>query len=338
MLRDGSRLCAVAVLVAVPTVVVASPGLAQTALPEGPGLAAKYPGDAGVAHEPEVLFAEDFETGTIDEIGKRWGDLSNRDNRVMSFSDDVPPAGLGRRSLQMTATLGENTGGHLYTRLPRAVDCAFARFYLRFPADAPYIHHFVHLGGYNPSTRWPQGGAGERPHGDDRVTVGIEPYGDYGRFPPPGIWGFYCYWPEMKISADGRYWGNGLRPAQPALVPRERWQCVEVMLKLNSVPEQADGELALWLDGKLVAHFARGASRGQWTGLGFSLVDQGGEPFEGFRWRTSTDVKINFFWLLHYVTENAARQNSVASPNRVSRVWFDDIVIATSYVGPIRNP
>lgn len=72
------------------------------------------------------------------------------------------------------------------------------------------------------------------------------------------------------------------------------------------------------------------------AGEGFSLLEQGGEPFEGFRWRTSDDLKVNFFWLLHYVTENTARQNRVANPNPVNRVWFDDIVVANSYIGPIR--
>jgi hypothetical protein len=283
-----------------------------------------------------VLFAEDFERGTVEEIGRRWGEASNRGGKVIAISSDVPPGG-GRRSLQMTATLGENTGGHLYTRLSRGVDTLFARFYVKFAPDAPYIHHFVHVGGYNPPTPYPQGGAGERPRGDERIAVGIEPYGAYGRYPAPGAWNFYTYWHEMKISADERYWGNGLHPVQPALVPRDRWQCVEVMVKLNSKPETPDGELALWLDGKLVAHFARGARRGPWSGMGFSLVDQGGEPFEGFRFRTTNDLKLNFFWLLHYVTENAARQNRVAKPNPTNRVWFDNIVVSTAYIGPTRT-
>src|SRR5262249_26518966 len=148
---------------------------------------------------------------------------------------------------------------------------------------------------------------------------------DYGRYPPPGLWNFYAYWPEMKISADGRYWGNGLHPARPAPVPKDRWQCVEVMLKLNTAPDRRDGELALWLDGKLVAHFARGVRRGPWSGMGFDLLEAGGEPFEGFRWRTSTDLKVNFFWLLHYVTEDALRRNQVTNLPRSNRVWFDNI-------------
>ncbi|MBM3501704.1 MAG: hypothetical protein FJX74_23875 [Armatimonadetes bacterium] len=167
--------------------------------------------------------------------------------------------------------------------------------------------------------------------------MGIEPHGDYGRVPPPGQWSFYCYWPEMKISADGRYWGNALRPAEPAIVPKGRWQCVEIMLKLNSTPDAPDGELALWLDGEPSMHILRGAARDGWSGMGFNVLKEGGEPFEGFRWRTSTDLKVNFLWLLHYVTENAARQNNIAAPNPINRVWFDDIVVATSYIGPLQE-
>ena len=309
----------------------------QNRLPEGPGLADRYPGDVGLAEDPQVLLHEDFETGTLDDIAARWDDASNQGGKVLALSNDVPGTGSGKRSLQMTATLGKNTGGHLYRVLPCEVETAFARFYVKFPEDAQYIHHFVHLGGYHPSTRWPQGGAGTRPEGDERVTVGIEPHGDYGRYPAPGIWSFYCYWLDMRISADGRYWGNALRPVEPAQVPRDRWQCVEIMLKLNSDPTAYDGELALWLDGKLTADFVQGVQRGEWSGMGFDLVEDGGQPFEGFRWRTSTDLKINFLWLLHYVTENAARQNNVADPDPVNSVWFDDVAVATSYIGPTQE-
>jgi hypothetical protein len=300
-------------------------------------LAARYPHDLGIARDPHVLFAEDFENGTLEDVIRRWGDASNKDGKVLAFSTNTPPGSPGHRSLQMTATPGKNTGGHLYTRLARGVDQAYLRFYVKFAADPDYIHHFVHFGGYNPPTSYPQGGAGERPRGDDRITVGIEPFGEYGRYPAPGAWNLYTYWHEMKISADGHYWGNGLLPAQPAQAPRNRWQCVEAMLKLNSAPDRPDGELALWLDGKLVAHFAKGVRRGPWSGMGFTLAKEGGEPFEGFRWRTSTDLKINFLWLLHYVTENPSLQNHVPPPRRPNRVWFDNIVMSTAYVGPLQK-
>lgn len=301
------------------------------------GIAEKYPGDIGIENDPNVLFAENFEAGNIEEIGKHWDNVSNKDGKVMRISSDVPQNSSGKYSLQMTSTLGENTGGHLYVRLKRPVDTVYARFYVKFAEDNSYIHHFVHIGGYNPPTPWPQGGAGERPRGDDRVTIGIEPHGDNGRYPPPGIWSFYNYWHEMKVSADNRYWGNALRPIKPAIVPKGKWQCVEVMIKLNSAPDIPDGELALWLDGELIAHFIKGVRRSNWTGMGFSLLEDGGEPFEGFRWRTSNDLKINFFWLLHYVTENALRQNRVDTSKINNTVWFDDIVVSTSYIGPIKK-
>jgi hypothetical protein len=309
--------------------------LAGDDLPEGPGLSARYPGDKGIAKDPAVLLAEDFETGTIADLGRKWTEVSNKDGKPLAWSDLKPDASRGKRSLEITATLGEDTGGHLFAPLAKGADTAFARFYVRFAEDADYVHHFVHMGGLYPQTRWPNPQAGTRPKGDDRFSVGIEPWGDRGRAPAPGLWNFYVYWHEMKISADGKHWGNGLRPVEDQQVPRARWQCVELMIKLNK-PGARDGELALWLDGRLKAHFRKGASRGEWTGMGFRLLEKGGEPFDGFSWRTSDELKVSNFWLLHYVTENAARQNGVAKPVTRNRVWFDDVVVATAYIGPIR--
>ena len=317
---------------------VAYGGDAVTAssLPEGLGLAAKYRGDVGLAKDPAVLFAEDFEEGSLEAIGKRWDNVSNEGGRPLTLSSDVPAASAGKQSIEMTATLGQDYGGHLYTRFP-GVDQAYLRFYVKFMDPPEYLHHFVMMGGYNPPTAWPQGKAGLRPEGDDRAHFGIEPAGGHGDYPPPGAWNFYTYWQDMRISADGKYWGNGLHPVEAQLVPAGRWQCVEVMMKMNSAPEAYDGELALWLDGKLVAHFVKGAPRGPWSGMGFHLLKQGGEPFEGFRWRKTNDLKINFLWLEHYVTENVARYNDLAAQKPINRVWFDEVVVSKEYIGPIKG-
>ncbi len=304
-------------------------------LPEGEGLSARYKGDAGIAKDPAVLLAEDFEAVTIDDLGKKWTEVSNQGGKPLAFSDLKPEGSKGKRSLEVTATLGQDTGGHLFAPLARGVECAFARFYVRFAEDADYIHHFVWMGGMNPQTRWPNPQAGVCPKGDERFAVGIEPWGDRGSVPAPGRWNFYVYWHEMKISADGRHWGNGIRPVEDQLAPKARWQCVEFMIRLNR-PGHRDGELALWIDGKLKAHVRKGSPRSEWTGMGFRLLEKGGDPFEGFSWRTDDALKVSNFWLLHYVTENAARQNGVAKPVTENRVWFDDVVVATSYIGPIR--
>jgi hypothetical protein len=307
---------------------------AGAALPEGYGLAAKHPGDAGIAKDPAVLFADDFEAKSLAQIEKHWGgEASNKDGKVISLSKEVPPGSPGKQSLEMTATLGENSGGHLYTVFP-GVEKAFVRFYVKFAPDVAYEHHFVELGGYNPPTPWPNPRAGTKPAGDERVMVFIDPVGEYGRYAPPGIWSLYTYWAEMKISADQHYWGNCLNPPVPQRVPRGRWQCVELMIKLNT-PGQRDGELALWLDGKLVEHVKKGAPRGPWSGMGFDLLPRGGEPFEGLELRTDAALKINHLWLEHYLDEGAQQQNKLADPTRVNRVWFDHVVVSREYVGPI---
>ena len=317
-------------------------GAAQTAaqdaapLPQGPGLSAKHPGDVGMDKDPAVIFAENFEESTLDEVVKRWSEASNKDGKVQSLSNDVSTASSGRQSLLMTATMGENSGGHLFTTWKPGVDRAFLRFYTKFAPDHAYEHHFVELGGYNPPTPWPSPQAGSKPNGNDRISIFVDAVGWYGKFPPPGVWNLYSYWHEMKVSADGKYWGNCLQPAKPVQVPRGQWQCVEVMVKLNSAPDKADGELAMWVDGTPVLHVVKGIQHGPWSGMGFQVVDSGGETFPGLNLRTSMDLTINHLWLEHYIDEGTQQPNKLANPTRVNRVWFDDVVVAKEYIGPIQ--
>src|SRR5947208_14010256 len=90
----------------------AEPAPREGKLPEGPGLAAKYPRDVGMAGDPRVLFAEDFESGGVEALAQRWDNVSNDAGKVLASRDDVPPASVGKRTLAMTATLGQNPPGH----------------------------------------------------------------------------------------------------------------------------------------------------------------------------------------------------------------------------------
>jgi hypothetical protein len=314
-----------------PTLVPAVP------LPRGEGLAARYPGDEGLEGDAAVILFESFDAEDVAAVAARWSEAVNPAGDTLALVAGGPEGAAGEHALRITARPGEDTGGHLYALLEREVDTAFARFYVRFPEEGHgYVHHFVTLGGHRPPTRWPQGHAGERPSGDDRFSAGIEPFGANGRIPPPGRWGFYAYWHEMKRSADGRHWGNGLTPAREQRVPVDRWQCVEVMLKLNT-PGERDGELALWLDGEPVLHLRAGTPRGDWTGMGFRALEEGGEPFEGFSWRTTAELKLTYLWLMHYVTPEALARNRVEETARPNVVLFDQVVVATEYVGPIAH-
>jgi hypothetical protein len=247
-----------------------------------------------------IVFQEDFEH--FDR--KNWNDISDKADAIA-----IVDGGFSGKCLQITARRGQNTGGHLFKLLDPGLDTCHLRFYVKFDADHGYIHHFMHLVGYNPPTRYPQGGAGDRPKGDERFSTGVEPWGFWGKYPPPGAWNLYSYWCEMKKSPDGKYWGNSFAPDPPATIPRNKWICVEVMLKCNSAPDKADGEQALWIDGKEV---------GRWTGI---------------KWRTDLKLKVNGLWVLDYITDTADNQNKVRNPD-VNRVWFDEIVVSKNHIGP----
>ena len=263
-------------------------------------IASKYPGDRGIEKDPCVLLHETFEAGTFDK--KRWPSISNKAG-ALSFSDDVPHASAGKKSLLVTAKLGENTGGHLFRRFRPGVERMHARFYVKFAPDCDYIHHFVHIVAENPPTLWPTGGAGLCPAGDKKFSTGLEPAGKWKKFPPPGAWNFYTYWHKMKRAGDGKYWGNSFMPTEPVVPQRGRWYCMEMMVQANTVGVD-DGRQAFWVDGKKVGDFSQ------------------------IEWRTTADLKINAFWLMSYITDRWTK-------HKINRVYFDDVVVATEYVGPI---
>ncbi len=309
-------------------------------LPEGAvGVAARYPGDVGVAGDASVIFVENFDDG-LDAVQARWESVQAAEQ--LSLSGDAPAGGAGGSSLLVTHVGGSGNGPYLYRRFDKGYDKLFYRFYVKFAEDSGPIHHFFHVGGYNPPTPWPQGGAGERPRGDERFTTGVEPFGDQWQ------WDLYVYWMRMRGSPPrGQTWGNAFVRDPAVKVTRGAWQCVELMLKVNDLG-QSNGEAALWIDGKLVGYFGQGFPKGKWVydkflrdqgGQGVRWNDQsggpedltfvpGGEPFEGFQWRSAEDLKLNFLWLLFYITDSPQ--------GHVTRIWMDDVVVAQEYIGPIQ--
>jgi hypothetical protein len=272
---------------------------------QGKGLAAKFPGDKGIARHESVIFADGFER---DDLAKVWSEVKRMPGQV-SYSTSEAEVHTGKRAIRIDRKPGENNGGHLYKLLPKGEDRLHLRFYVKFPKDHGYVHHFVHLCGYRPGTKWPQGGAGDRPKGDERFSTGIDLYGDWGRIKPPGRWGLYSYWCEMQGSR-GKFWGNEPKGGKQVPVTRDRWISVEVMMKMNTVGEQ-DGEQAFWIDGKCA---------GRWG---------------GYRWHTNEELKVNAVWLLYYITDEAVRRQQ--GEPKPEHVFFDDIVVAREYIGPQRD-
>jgi hypothetical protein len=272
-------------------------------LPSGAGLAAQFPNDAGVKAHPDVIFVDDFETGAL---GAGWDETGNKEGKVLQFAPPGDAAGLGQRCLRVEAHLGKDTGGGL-TKWFEPADPVFIRFYTRFDPACDYVHHFVTLRankGLHGGDKWSGfGGAGLKPEGTERFSTAIEPWGNWGRWPAPGRWNFYSYWHEMEMSKDGKYWGNSFGVPAAPVIPRGRWICVEFMLKHNT-PGKPDGEQAFWIDGVL---------QGDWKGI---------------NWRKTAALQANALTLESYVTDRW-------TTNSVNVVFFDSVVIARTYIGPV---
>jgi len=289
---------------------------------EAQGLATRYPRDIGIESDPAVVFTENFEEAALGDVVARWDDTTNVQG--MSLVPDTPPPSSGRQSLQMNSVIGQNTGGHLYKSFPAGYETLYARFYVKLASDCHPVHHFVHMGGYNPPTRWPQGGAGVRPDGTERFTTGIEPMGSDWR------WDFYTYWMHMRGNPGGpEFWGNSFNPTPIVPVQKGEWICVEFMMTCNNPLTAYNGEQAFWINGAQAIHLGEGFPNGYWVWDTFH-PDPGSPPFEGFQWRIADALKVNFFWLLFYMTDG--------NPGQADTVFFDDIVLATEYIGPIFTP
>ncbi|MCB9880100.1 MAG: hypothetical protein H6835_21105 [Planctomycetes bacterium] len=267
-----------------------------------------------------VLFHDEFEA---DASFRSYFEIQGQKEGRVAIERDaaIVHGGLGALRLTSTSRDGASCGAGPVLWLPKVIerregeqapslDTVHLRYWIRYAADYDQgnLHHTGgSLSGVAGDFMWTgMGGAGKCPPGDESFSTRVEGWRDWQRLPPPGYLHCYSYWHEMRRGNDGHYWGNMLTASQPEqrVVPeRAKWQCVELRVAANTVGDdgaQRDGELAVWLDGALYLHFT------------------------GIAWRTSAAVLLKRVGLLCYVHE-ARRDNTV---------WFDDVVVATGYIGP----
>jgi hypothetical protein len=134
------------------------------------------------------------------------------------------------------------------------------------------------------------------------------------------------YWMKMRPSPTGDYWGNTFIQNSSIGVRTNQWMCVEVLAKMNNPVSASNGELALWIDGTQIIHLREGNPRGRWN-FNMFFPDPTGTGFEGFQWRNVSQLNLNWIWLLYYTTGNPQ--------GFVGKVWFDHVVLAKKYIGPI---
>ncbi|MCA9192371.1 MAG: exo-alpha-sialidase [Planctomycetales bacterium] len=340
--RGANRNSAELAVIPVSALVVTNQDKQTLAQSSNSGIANAYPGDVGIEDDPRVILVENFEHGSIDNLREQWDTV--RDPEVMSFSSQVPAGSSGKQSLLMTQRAELGSGGDLYRVLGDGYEKLYARMYVKFAEDCEPIHHFgTCLGGNFPATPWPKVRAGEPTAGDKAFWVGIEPYGNKWQ------WDYYAYWCDMRGSPPrGQTWGNSFIHDSSLAVPKGKWTCIELMVKMNEVG-RSNGEMALWIDGRTVSHLGEGFPRGKWTfdkflpgqsgegvrwnqALGdreYFTTAENGDPFEGFRFRTHDQLKTNFLWLYTYITRGTR--------GHANMVWYDDVVVASEYIGPLRS-
>jgi hypothetical protein len=289
-------------------------------LPEGhAGLAAKYPGDQGIDKDPAVVFADDFEAcASAADLRKKWDVLIHEAN--LSIADESANQNGGKKSLLITIPKqNEPLSAGVDRTLKETRDVLFVRWYMKFDKGWLVKGDSVHNGA-SISSQYHQNGRatpGVRADGRNKFLAGFECENSVG--PSPGSLNVYLYWPEQ-----GDKWGDHLYPSGTVIpnsysrsgaatfgkgfvagkdfTPQlDRWYCYESMLKANA-PGQRDGRLAMWVDGQLAA------------------------DFPNMRLRDVEALKIDRFGIGLYIAKNTEREN---------RKWHDDVVVATSYVGPM---
>lgn len=291
------------------SIVVYTQSSAPPALPEGnTGIAARYPNDANISSDPNVLFADGFDSYSSPSDLTASGRYDNYyQSSNIAFDTSTVFSGTKALRLRMPATSSE-VANAIVKNISPTRDSLFMRVYARYQSNYSGLnaaHNGLRItGNYN--------GPGQRPDGTDFFLVNIENSHWFDGEPEPGYTHAYVYHPEQD-DVYGEHWysdgtvTNGQQSfgsyfvSRPKIAPtRGAWICYEVLVKMNT-PGTRDGRVAVWQNGTLIA---------DWVNLRFRDVDT---------------VKIDQIQL-----ENGG-QGSTQQDDK----WYDNLVIATSYVGPM---
>jgi len=283
------------------------------------GIAAHYPGDTGIASDSAVIFADDFESYTdASGLDANWNAGVYHNARIATESGNVF---AGSQSLEFySPQQDEELSNGVARGLSEELDILFLRFYSKFDGSFDVVGS-SHNGGGISAHYFVDGHAtpGEPADGYNKFLAEFECWRGEIEDPNPGSLNIYIYHPEQRSQwgdhffPDGTVLPNSSIPgdfgdefvARPNIVPElDRWYCYEVMVKANT-PGLRDGRIACWLDGELIADFVN------------------------LRLRDIDTLKIDRFNLSLHIGSNTAAE---------TWKWYDNVVAATSYIGPLVEP
>ena len=292
-----------------------------TTTPADIGIAARYPGDKNIASDPAVILADDFEGySSSSQLTTKWSGAYQAAN--LRIASEPGNYYAGSKALEMKLPVSAvEVSNTLRKLLSPAQDTVFIRTYQKW--DSGYLINGGNHNGLRLSAKYP--GPGTAPPADGSgfflflLQNNIEGTAMSGEA-APGYAHIYAYWPKQN-SGFGDHWyptgqnkpGSSEWQSAPAQYPdfkpmpnflpqRDRWYCYELMVKANTIGKN-DGEVKCWVDGKVVA------------------------DFPDLFMRASATLKI----------DEAHIALSSGHSERVNKKWYDNVVIATQYIGPMAS-
>jgi hypothetical protein len=284
------------------------------------GIAADYPGDIGIGGDPRVLFADDFESyASADDLIDRWDDAYQ--SVQLRIATEGPNVYAGAQSIEMTAPEQDDELSNAVSKeLANEVDVLYLRYYSKYEATFDIVGS-SHNGSEISAHYFVDGQAtpGVPADGSNKYLIAYENWRGEAATSSPGDQNIYIYHPEQRDDYGDHFFPNGdVMPNTsipgnfgPSFVPRpnvipelDRWYEFEVMLQANT-PGERDGRVTCWIDGEIIADFPN---------LYLRDVDT---------------LTIDHFSLsLHFGS----------NPSGETRKWFDNVVAATAYIGPMVAP
>jgi hypothetical protein len=283
-----------------------APPYARVGGPARQGLAQAYPMDAGIEQNREVIFATGFEKfAWIAE----WSEFGIRSNaETISEDPERRFEALSGKALRVRLVKGSNFGLDLRYNFAGKTGSepeeVYFRYYLRFANDwNPYLD-----GGKMPGISGTNGKAGW----GMRKADGFNGWSLRGGFAPrpsmaktvagmTSLVSYAYHADQQESSGDIWSWGDG----PSALVENNRWYCIEQYVKLNT-PGAKDGIVRAWVDG-------------------YQVMEK-----KDVRFRNTPTLKINSIWLDVY-------HGGVSLAPENMALYIDNVVVARSYIGPMRR-
>jgi hypothetical protein len=296
-------------------------GSSGGALPEGDtGIASMYPGDIGIEGDSAVIFADGFETySQASDLNQRWDAVYQ--NQHIRIATEAANIYSGSKALEFKVPqMNQELSNATDKVLTQERDTLFLRYYSKF--QPPYdVVGSSHNGSMISAHYFINGQAtpGVPADGQNKFLANLENWRGDAATASPGHLNIYIYHPEQRSQWGDHFFPTGTvlpnssQPfdfgpdfiSRPDILPElDRWYCYEYMLQANT-PGQRDGRIAFWLDGKLSA------------------------DFQNLRLRDVDTLKIDRFGLSFHIGSN---------PNGETRKWYDNVVAASSYIGPMLPP